>query len=135
MPWIASPKHFDSKAMEFSDTQHSNCYFIRFLTLSIFFEISVFSFNKYRYELCSCIKMEIDTCTKNCNTPVLITTCNIPLQILVAGSFSKFNRFKIQFEKEKLDSDINMMLLNDIVTLHSNYRLTVFSCILSRLEV
>ena len=48
------------------------------------FEILVFSFNKYTYELCTCVNMEIYTCAENFNTPVLITTCDMPSQIQVA---------------------------------------------------
>ena len=44
-------------------------------------EILVFSFEKYRCELCTCVNMEINICAKNFNTPVLITTCNMPLQM------------------------------------------------------
>ena len=51
-----------------------------FLNLSIFLEILVFFFDKYRYELCTCISMEIDTHEKISKIPVLIATCITHLQ-------------------------------------------------------
>ena len=63
---------------------HSSFSVIQFVKFVKFIEISVFSFNKYRYELCICVNMEIDTCANNLNSPALITTGNMPLQILVA---------------------------------------------------
>ena len=62
---------------------YSSFSFIQFVKFVKFFEVLVFSFNKYRYELCICVNLEIDTCAKNLNTPALIITCNMPLQILV----------------------------------------------------
>ena len=62
-----------------------------------FIGILVFLFNKYRYELCTCVKKEIYTCAQNFTTPGLITTCITYLQILVAEKLNKFNKFKTQF--------------------------------------
>ena len=49
------------------------------LKLSIFFEILVFCFNKYRYDQCNCVSMEINTCAKNVHidlpVPIRSTTC------------------------------------------------------------
>ena len=42
------------------------CVFVHFwfVKLNKFWEILVFAFNKYGYELCTCINMEINTCAK-----------------------------------------------------------------------
>ena len=63
------------------------------LNLSFFLKYRSCFFNKYSNELCVCVNMEIDTCANNFKTPVLVTTHNIPLQILVAKKFSKFNKY------------------------------------------
>ena len=62
---------------------YSSFSFIRFAKFVKLIEVLVFSFNKYRCELCTCVNLEIDTCAKKLNSPVIITTCNMPLQILV----------------------------------------------------
>ena len=63
--------------------RQSSFSFIGFVKFVKFFEMLVFCFNKHTYELCTCVNMEIYTSAKNFNTPVLITTCDIPSQILV----------------------------------------------------
>ena len=55
--------------------------FVKFVKL---FEIWVFFFDKYGYQLCACINLEIDTCAQNINIPALITTFGTPVKILVA---------------------------------------------------
>ena len=54
------------------------------LNLSKFLKRSIFFYNKYRYELCPCVNMEIDNCVKKFSAPVLITTCIMSPQTLVA---------------------------------------------------
>ena len=44
--------------------KQSSFSFIWFGKFVFFFEILVFSFNKYRYKLCTCVNMKIDTCAK-----------------------------------------------------------------------
>ena len=67
-----------------NDVEQSSLSVFRLVKFVKFFEILAFLFNKYRYEVCTCVNKEIYACAKNLNTPVIIITCITYLQILVA---------------------------------------------------